>query len=135
MAAANGHCDILSQLLKAGAVRLSELMQLRADRLMQIEYQSIYTAAIIPQGLPFHLQNVSAANEEGNTALHWACVNHQTKAVDILLEAGASASALNKYENPSSVGIMGITWFKLWQSPFNTSQTASQFSSGGRKLR
>lgn len=41
-------------------------------------------------------QNVSAANEEGNTALHWACVNNQARAADALLAAGASASALNK---------------------------------------
>lgn len=41
------------------------------------------------------MQNVSTANESGNTALHWACLMGHEAAARLLLEAGASASALN----------------------------------------
>lgn len=41
---------------------------------------------------------VNLANTEGNTPLHWACVNGQTAAVRALLAAGASPSALNAQE-------------------------------------
>jgi len=41
-------------------------------------------------------QNVSTANDSGNTALHWACLMGQEAVVRLLLEAGASAFALNK---------------------------------------
>jgi len=37
-------------------------------------------------------------NAEGNTPLHWASLNGQTDAARVLLQAGASASALNRYE-------------------------------------
>lgn len=41
-------------------------------------------------------QNVAQANESGNTALHWACLMGHEGVVRLLLEAGASPSALNK---------------------------------------
>lgn len=44
------------------------------------------------------LQVVTLANSEGNTPLHWACVNHQVDAVRILLKAGANASVLNVHD-------------------------------------
>jgi len=34
-------------------------------------------------------------NADGNTPLHWACLNGHADAVQILLAAGASACALN----------------------------------------
>ncbi len=42
------------------------------------------------------LQNVHAKNQEGNTALHWACLNGHTEVVRALLEYKARASELNK---------------------------------------
>ena len=44
------------------------------------------------------MQTVNLANKEGNTPLHWACVNNQKQIVVVLLQAGASASALNIHE-------------------------------------
>ena len=41
-------------------------------------------------------QNVDLPNEEGNTPLHWACLNRQAEVVQRLLQAGAKATALNK---------------------------------------
>jgi ankyrin repeat protein len=41
---------------------------------------------------------VNIANQEGNTALHWACVAGSLPAVSLLMEAGASASALNTHD-------------------------------------
>lgn len=43
------------------------------------------------------VQNVAAVNEEGNTPLHWAAMNRQCQAVRLLLAAGASPSAVNKW--------------------------------------
>ena len=43
-----------------------------------------------------HTQTPGAANEEGNTPLHWACLNGRVEVVRLLVAAGASASALNK---------------------------------------
>ena len=40
-------------------------------------------------------QSARHANNDGNTALHWACLNGHADAVALLLAAGASASALN----------------------------------------
>ena len=40
-------------------------------------------------------QNARHANNDGNTALHWACLNGHADAVGLHLAAGASASALN----------------------------------------
>ena len=42
-----------------------------------------------------HTQTPGAANEEGNTPLHWACLNGHAAAASLLLAAGASASHLN----------------------------------------
>lgn len=42
-------------------------------------------------------QDVEAKNNEGNTALHWACLNGHKGAVLLLLSKQASPSALNKY--------------------------------------
>jgi ankyrin repeat protein len=41
-------------------------------------------------------QDVSLANAEGNTPLHWAACNGQCDAMRLLLMHGASASALNR---------------------------------------
>jgi len=41
---------------------------------------------------------VTIANQEGNTALHWACVAGSLPAVSLLMEAGASASTLNTHD-------------------------------------
>lgn len=41
---------------------------------------------------------VSLANLEGNTPLHWACTNAQKEAARILMQHGASASALNRHD-------------------------------------
>ena len=43
-------------------------------------------------------QSVSLANVEGNTPLHWACLNNQKEAARLLLAQGASASALNRLD-------------------------------------
>lgn len=43
------------------------------------------------------LQNVAAANDSGNTALHWACLMGQEQVTRLLMEAGANPSALNKW--------------------------------------
>lgn len=45
------------------------------------------------------LQSVSISNIEGNTPLHWACLNGKIDAVRLLLEAGAVATALNSHDN------------------------------------
>jgi ankyrin repeat protein len=42
---------------------------------------------------------VGTANDSGNTALHWACLMGQEEVVRLLMEAGASAFALNKMYN------------------------------------
>jgi ankyrin repeat protein len=44
------------------------------------------------------VQVVTLANAEGNTPLHWACVNHQADAARLLLKAGANASVLNVHD-------------------------------------
>jgi hypothetical protein len=47
---------------------------------------------------PPALQNPALANAERNTPLHWACLNGQAAAARALLQAGASASALNAHD-------------------------------------
>ena len=42
------------------------------------------------------MQDVSVANAEGNTPLHWAACNGQCDAMRLLMMHGASASALNR---------------------------------------
>ena len=42
------------------------------------------------------LQNLEATNSEGNTPLHWACLNGCQGVIKLLLANGASASALNR---------------------------------------
>lgn len=42
------------------------------------------------------LQNLEASNSEGNTPLHWACLNGCQGVIKLLLANGASASALNR---------------------------------------
>lgn len=46
----------------------------------------------------FCMQNFSLSNIEGNTPLHWACLNGQKESARVLLQAGASATALNHYD-------------------------------------
>ena len=41
---------------------------------------------------------MNLANTEGNTPLHWACVNGKKEAVRVLMQAGANASSLNSHE-------------------------------------
>ncbi len=50
------------------------------------------------QRLIDHGAVVNLSNTEGNTPLHWACVNGQVGAVRVLMTAGASPSALNAQE-------------------------------------
>lgn len=45
------------------------------------------------------MQSVTISNVEGNTPLHWACLNGQIDAVRTLLGAGATATALNSHDN------------------------------------
>lgn len=41
-------------------------------------------------------QDVNATNAQGNTPLHWACLNGQQPCAERLLEAGAAATVLNR---------------------------------------
>ena len=99
MAAANGHTEIIKLLLEAGAVsgryecglHVCGRCGCHRTHAPPIARELKYLPSI-----PTLYQNVSAANEEGNTPLHWACVNNQAQVADALLAAGASASALNK---------------------------------------
>ena len=43
------------------------------------------------------LQNPLVTNEQGNTPLHWAALNGHAEAARLLLAAGASPSALNRW--------------------------------------
>lgn len=43
------------------------------------------------------LQDATCANGEGNTPLHWACLNGHEEVIRALLAADATPSALNMY--------------------------------------
>lgn len=43
------------------------------------------------------VQEVDVRNAEGNTPLHWACLNGCVAVADILLNHGASPASLNRY--------------------------------------
>lgn len=43
------------------------------------------------------VQEVDVRNAEGNTPLHWACLNGCIEVADILLGHGASPASLNRY--------------------------------------
>ena len=42
------------------------------------------------------MQDVASKNEEGNTPLHYACLNGHTEVVQLLMQHGASASEFNR---------------------------------------
>ena len=42
------------------------------------------------------VQEVDVRNAEGNTPLHWACLNGCVAVADILLSHGASPASLNR---------------------------------------
>jgi hypothetical protein len=46
----------------------------------------------------FTTQDVNMANAQGNTALHWACVNGHCAVVEKLLAAGAKTTVCNAGE-------------------------------------
>jgi len=57
----------------------------------------------------FVAQDVSAQNEEGNTPLHYACLNGHVDIVKILMLHGASPSDLNRWErNPEAITICAL---------------------------
>jgi hypothetical protein len=45
---------------------------------------------------PTKTQDVNAVNAQGNTPLHWACLNGQRTSAELLLAAGAAAAVLNR---------------------------------------
>lgn len=45
-----------------------------------------------------YLQSVLLTNVEGNTPLHWACLNNQKEAVRLLLQHGANPSSINSHD-------------------------------------
>ena len=81
MAAANGHADIAATLLDAGAVRH-----------FVHEVHDYYGANHL-----FTAQDVDVRNAEGNTPLHWACLNGCVDVAKVLLGHGASPASLNRY--------------------------------------
>lgn len=47
---------------------------------------------------PSILQSVDVCNSQGNSALHWACMNGHEEVVRILMENSAEPSKLNEFE-------------------------------------
>lgn len=47
---------------------------------------------------PCILQSVDVCNSQGNSALHWACMNGHEEVVRILMENSAEPSKLNEFE-------------------------------------
>jgi ankyrin repeat protein len=48
--------------------------------------------------LIFTMQSVDLCNSEGNSALHWACINGHEEAVRLLMEKNAEPSKLNSFD-------------------------------------
>lgn len=44
------------------------------------------------------MQSVDVCNNQGNTALHWACINGHEEVVRVLMENSAEPSKLNEFE-------------------------------------
>lgn len=44
------------------------------------------------------MQSVDVCNNQGNSALHWACVNGHDEVVRLLMENSAEPSKLNEFE-------------------------------------
>ena len=109
MACANGHSDIVDILIGAGAVsRFSFLCFFARRASCRGRRQRPSPPLPRPPKPPRpqtklnqtqpnnNPQDVNAANAQGNTPLHWACLNGQRPCAERLLEAGASAAVLNR---------------------------------------
>ena len=88
MACANGHLPVVSALIEAGAVSFAAVSKWLSVFLLTPE--DAYTREVVEQ-------DIDIANEEGNTPLHWACLNGQIEVVKVLMMHGASPAALNGY--------------------------------------
>jgi ankyrin repeat protein len=101
MAAANGHVAIVQALLDAGAVSfvLSGVAAAAAAPPSTLSLAHAQHPPSLSLSLSPRLsQDASAPNAQGNTPLHWACLNGVPAAVAALLAGGASPAALNAAE-------------------------------------
>lgn len=98
MASANGHASIVMALIDAGAVSICNAQYGIWQECFLLSQQSSNFLC---------LQDVSAKNEEGNTPLHYACLNGHIDTVKLLMMHGASPSDLNR----CGTTIMGMSAF------------------------
>ncbi len=91
MASANGHELIVKRLLDAGAVRFAFLLLRVAAAIICLGWTACDGCLVLrrPQ------KDSDIKNKEGNTPLHWACLNAHKPVVQLLLERGAVISVLN----------------------------------------
>jgi ankyrin repeat protein len=104
LASANGHASVVQLLLAHGAVRPSRARARRAPRAharrpprAPAHWRACAPAAERqpPARMQPYVQDAKRAKADGNTALHWACLNGHAAVVALLLGAGAAVSALN----------------------------------------
>lgn len=94
MASGNGHASVATTLINAGAVSVTgKLFPLQICLGFSCKVSIHLTQCIEQMCL---VQDVSAKNEEGNTPLHYACLNGHIDVVRLLMLHGASASELNR---------------------------------------
>ena len=134
MAAANGHSSMVDTLLNAGAVcalmpglqiavtGMYGLLQATASSYLQIEGRVHATKVLLGlvdcrkwlvvirhSAVSSALQEPGAKNSEGNTPLHYACLNGHMAIVRQLMMNGASASELNRYGSTDVFPLMSKT--------------------------